>query len=285
MLTLPQFTPAWKRAHSAAQFVGLALTGVLLLGLFTWPRPTLHILWDMVIPILPAVFLVNPMLWRNVCPLATLNVLTGARHAPGALTRRSLKASWVIGLVLLALMAPARRFLFNTDGPVLALTIVGVAGIALAAGILAPRRAGFCNALCPVLPVEKLYGQSPLVKIGVARCENCSICTPLGCIDLVRDKAVRQTLGPGAQTARWLATPFGAFAAAFPGFILGYFTLSDGSITTAGRVYQHMLVWTLASLAVTAAVVLAFHVPARRGVAALGALSIALYYWFAAPTL
>ncbi|MEW5915566.1 MAG: hypothetical protein AB1762_04140 [Gemmatimonadota bacterium] len=285
MLALPQFTPGWKRAHEAAQFLGLALTAVLLFGLVAQPRTTLHILWDMVIPLLPAVFLVNPMLWRNVCPLATLNVFTGARRSPGALSSAHLKAGWTIGLALLAVMVPARRFVFNSDGPMLALTIVVVACVALLAGVLAPRRAGFCNSLCPVLPVEKLYGQSPLVKIGVARCNDCSVCTPLGCIDLAREKAARQTLGPGAQTSGWIATPFGLFAAAFPGFIIGYFTLSDGSLATASVVYQHVIVWVLASVAMTAAIVLAFDVSARLGTAALGALAVGLYYWYASPTL
>jgi hypothetical protein len=283
MLALPQLSPRWQRAHTLAQHLGLVLTAVLIFSLAAWPRPTLHILWDMVIPLLPAVFLINPMLWRNVCPLATLNSLTGVRRT-GQLAKSHLKAGWVISLVLLALMVPARRFLFNSDALALALTIVAVIAIAQLGGVLAPRRAGFCNSLCPVLPVEKLYGQSPLVKINTARCADCSVCTPLGCIDLARDKTVRQTLGPRARTHSWLATPFGAFAAAFPGFIIGYFTLSDGPFQTAGTVYQHMLLWTLGSLVVTAAIVIISRAAARLGIAVLGGLAVALYYWFAAPT-
>jgi hypothetical protein len=238
----------------------------------------------MIIPLLPAVFLINPMLWRNVCPLATVNARSGVRRPTGQLASSHLKAGWMISLALLALLVPARRFLFNSDGVALALTIVGVIAIAQLAGLFAPRRAGFCNSLCPVLPVEKLYGQSPFVKIGSARCADCSVCTPLGCIDMARDKTVRQTLGPRARTTSWLATPFGAFAAAFPGFIVGYFTLSDGPLSTAGHVYMHMLLWTLGSLLATAAIVAISRATARLGIAVLGGLAIALYYWYAAPT-
>jgi hypothetical protein len=283
MLALPQMPPRWQPAHNFAQHVGLVLTAVLIFGLAAWPRPTLHVLWDMVIPLLPAVFLINPMLWRNVCPLATLNSMTGVRRT-GQLAKSHLKAGWVISLVLLALMVPARRFLFNSDGLALALTIVAVVAIAQLGGVLAPRRAGFCNSLCPVLPVEKLYGQTPLVTIPTARCADCSVCTPLACIDLARDKTVRQTLGPRARTTAWLATPFGLFAAAFPGFIIAYFTLSDGPLSSAGSVYKHMLLWTLGSMLTTAAVVIISRASALLGIAVLGGLAIALYYWYAAPT-
>ena len=37
------------------------------------------------------------------------------------------------------------------------------------------RKAGFCNALCPILPVERLYGQAPLVAAGNPRCDGVKI--------------------------------------------------------------------------------------------------------------
>jgi hypothetical protein len=278
-------SPRWYRLNGVAQAVGLVLTAALLAGLAVQPKATLHVLWDMVIPLLPAVFLVNPMLWRNVCPLATLNALSGTRTARPPLSGTLLRASWGLGIGLLLVMVPARRFLFNTDGLALAATIVVVALLAVAAGALAPRRAGFCNAICPVLPVEKLYGQAPLVRVGSARCGDCTVCTPVGCIDLARTKTVAQTMGPNRRAARWLTTPFGAFAAAFPGFIVGYFTLTDGPIATAADVYLHVVLSTAASLVVLGGAAALLRLPSRLGVPALGALAVSLYYWFAAPGL
>jgi hypothetical protein len=206
-----------RRSYHVARAAGLVLTAVLLIGLVVRPEATLHVLWDTVIPLLPAVFL--------------------------------------------------------------------VAAIAIVAGAAFPRRAGFCNAICPVLPVEKLYGQAPLLPVGSARCAECSVCTTVGCIDLAGTKTVAQTLGPSRRTAGWLATPFGAFAAAFPGFIIGYFTTADGALATAPSVYLHVLSWSAASLVVLAGVIRLLRIPARLAVPALGGGAVVLYYWFAAPGL
>src|SRR5690606_39768035 len=112
--TIPIYStsnPLWR----LASLLGLVLTAVLLLGLVVRPTLTLHLLWDMIIPLLPLVFLANPMIWRNVCPLGTLNRLTGASADRRAPSRSVLRGGWVVGIVLLAILVPARRFLFNED--------------------------------------------------------------------------------------------------------------------------------------------------------------------------
>lgn len=268
-----------------AQAIGLLLTVVLLAALVTWPVQALHVLWDMVIPLLPAVFLINPVIWRNVCPLATLNSASGTRWGTGTLDRRWTNVAWAVGIVLLALMVPARRFVFNANGLVMAATIVVVALLALGSGFLFARRAAFCNGLCPVLPVEKLYGQHPLLRIGTARCGTCTVCTPSGCIDLAGPKTMAQTLGPARKDASWLFTPFGIFAAAFPGFVIGYFTTQNGAFASAADIYAHVLAYSAASYILVAGVVTTLSVPASIVTVLLGGVSVALYYWFAATSL
>jgi hypothetical protein len=49
---------------------------VLLVGLVVESATTLSLLWNLVIPLVPASLLVAPQLWRNVCPLATLNMVS-----------------------------------------------------------------------------------------------------------------------------------------------------------------------------------------------------------------
>ena len=132
-----------------AQLTGLVLTLFLLAGLVVRPDRSLHILWDMVIPLLPAVFLVNPMLWRNVCPLATLNQFR-ERTPPIRLPPNALQGGWVVGMLLLFALVPARRVLFNEQGSALAATVALVALLSLGSGFIFSRRAGFCNSLCPV---------------------------------------------------------------------------------------------------------------------------------------
>lgn len=285
MTTIPHSLRPASRNWRAAQGAGVAITLALLSALLLRPAEALHVLWDMVIPLLPAVFLVNPMLWRNVCPLATLNAFTGARGKMRALGARPTRAAWAAGIVLLVTMVPARRFLFNTNGAALAITIGIVALLAFGGGMLVARRGGFCNALCPVLPVEKLYGQAPLIEIGNPRCADCSLCTPVGCIDLASVKTVAQTVGPTRRSQAWVLTAFGAFAAAFPGFIVGYFSVANGGLSSAAAVYVHVLGFALASYAIVWSMVVMANLSAKTMLPALGGLAFLLYYWLGAPSL
>lgn len=271
------------RWWAVVQALGLTLTAVLLGGLVWAPELTLGLFWKVLIPLVPASLLVSPLLWRNVCPLATLNLLL---DAPGGLKQRArvAKLAPVVGIVLLAVMVPARRFLFNQDGTALALVILAVALLAVLLGVLFDAKAGFCAGICPVLPVERLYGQSPLIGVPHARCPACTACAK-ACIDLAPRSSARRMLGPRRGRGSWLLTPFGSFAAAFPGFVMGYFTLSDASLSQAGAVYLHVGIWTAASWAVVAALALATGGSPARWLPTLGAVAAGLYYWFAAPDL
>jgi nitrite reductase (NADH) large subunit len=269
----------WK----IAQFFGIILTVVLLAGLLRAPELTLKILWNAVIPILPAAFLIQPEIWRNACPLATLNVLSGRRAGKRSIGPDAARRFGAVGIVLLFVMVPARRFLFNTDGTALAVTIIAVAVLALILGFVFDMKAGFCNALCPVLPVERLYGQRPLLGVPNAHCAPCTLCTRRGCIDLVKTKSVEQTLGAESRPGGWLLTPYGAFAAAFPGFVIGYYTTTDVALSAAGSIYLDVGLWMLGSFVVVAILTLAFRIPGAVATIPIAGLSLGLYYWFAAP--
>lgn len=277
----PTAEPRWR----IAQAVGLLLLAGLMVGLVARPEPTLHVLWSVVIPLLPASFLVSPALWRGICPLATLNTLSN-----GLIERRALTAKWIpvggaTGVVLLALLVPARRFLFNTDAMALATVILLVAVAAVLLGALYDMKAGFCNSICPVLPVERLYGQAPLATLSNPRCPDCTLCTPRGCIDLSPTKSVVQTLGPARRSHAWLGTVFGVFAGSFPGFVLGYFTWQDVPFAAAGSVYLAIGLMAAGSYAITVLTVHALRLEFTLALAILGAAAAGLYYWFSAPAL
>jgi hypothetical protein len=107
----------------------------------------------------------------------------------------------------------------------------------------------------------------------------------VGCIDLAAGKTVNQTVGPARRTVSWVRTPFGAFAAAFPGFIVGYFTLDDGGLSTAATVYTHIAIYALASFAIVALTAVATKVSSKHWLRLLGGVAFLLYYWYAAPGL
>ncbi len=280
VVRLPLVTaqPRWR----TAQLLGVVLTAVLLGAFVLVPETSLHLFWDRVIPLLPAVFLLNPLIWRNVCPLATLNEMGSRRRAGRLLSPPVLAVLWTVGIGLLVLMVPARRFLFNVNGLSMTMTVSAVAALALASGLVASRRAGFCNSLCPVLPVEKLYGQAPLLEVGSARCGDCNRCVTLACPDLAGRKSAVQSL-TGGRGRQWILSPFGLFACAFPGFIIGYFRTADGPMSHALATYATVGQWGLGS--VVAAALLLGWLRRVRALLMLGSVSIGTYYWFAAPRL
>jgi hypothetical protein len=313
-VTLP-----WRLAQAAA-LLGLLGAAVALVAA---PSLGLRVVWSAAVPVLPAVFLLGPALWRNVCPLATLGTggapatplttsewrarlmatsalpvvgpaapapTAGARSLPtvhasaGQRARRTVIArANVTGIVLLLALLPARRLLLNESAPA-TLALVAAAGLAAwTLGRRGERKAGFCNALCPILPVERLYGQAPLVAAGNPRCEPCTVCTTRGCLDLAGRKAVAQVLGPGRRSRAWLREPFGAFAASFPGLVLAYGLAPALAGSPAGTVALFLALGAVSWLVVLAAAVRG--APSTVLVPGCAAVAAALYYWFAGPDL
>ena len=277
----PQHIALWR----TAQAVGVFATVALLVGLVMKAEIALDVLWNILIPLVPASLLISPAIWRNVCPLATINMLSNRSSGGRTLTANLTPTAGLLAIVLLGVLVPARRFLFNTDGIALAITVTLVALLALLLGAFFKDKAGFCNAICPVLPVERLYGQHPMVRITNPRCIPCTMCTAKGCIDLAPTKSIAQTLGSTRRSNAWLMTGFGVFAAAFPGFVVGYYTTQDGPLQTAGAVYGHVGFWALGSYVATVALVWLFKARASRAMVVLGGAAAGLYYWFAAATI
>lgn len=267
----------------AARWVVLLVTVGLIAAFWIWPTWSLDILWYVLIPVLPAVFLVNVELWRNVCPLATLNLLTGSTVGTRLLERDWARVAGVVGIVLLAVMVPARRFLFNTDATVLGITVIGVCVLALVGGLLFEMKGGFCTAVCPVLPVERLYGQRPLITVPNARCVPCTVCTKAACLDLNPEKSALLSLGKGGGSVRWVATGYGVFALAFPGFVVSYYLLADVALAEAASVYGSVALWSVGSWVVLAAAFTVLRVPVATALLVCAGLAVGLYYWYAPP--
>jgi hypothetical protein len=92
---------------------------------------------------------------------------------------------------------------------------------------------------------------------------------------------VAQTLGAARQSTAWLRTGFGAFAAAFPGFIVGYYTSSDVALTAAGSVYLYIGAWALGSYVLITVMVSLLRLSSGLALLLLGGLALSLYYWYA----
>lgn len=272
--TIPTF---WWLARGTA-LVGL---GALAAALALQRQDVLDFFWKTVIPILPASFLLAPMLWRNVCPLATMNHWTGDRRDRATPSPAAATALQWSGIALLFVLVPFRHVVLNTM-PLGMLALIAVIGVlTLAAGSVWPVRAGFCNGLCPVRPVETLYGQRPLAVVPRARCEDCTLCVKSGCLDLWGAKTAQHLLGPQRRSMRWMLEPFGFFTIAFPGLVLAYFLTKD--TTSWPTVYGFVLGLAATSATLLGALIATLRIPSRIATPALAAVAFGLYYWFAAP--
>lgn len=271
----------WKPLQGLGWLAGLALVAAL-----AW-RPALGIdlFWNGLIPAAPAVFVLATGTWRNLCPLATTAGLPQrlglARPRPLAPGPRG----WLNlgGVAALFALVPLRHLSFNADGPATAALLAGTALVAMALGALYERRAGWCAGLCPLYPVEKLYGTHAVTSVPNAHCGDCRRCA-LPCPDWT----------PGARATVPRSRP-GRLAdvlmvGAFPGFVWGWFLLPDrwawagwGSLLP---LYGYPLAGAAASLALYL-VARRLLVPARHAwlERICAASAVSLYYAFRLPQL
>lgn len=269
--------PAWH----ALRAVSLAAVAGLIWLCFARPSLALLLFWGLAVPLLPLVFLTLPGLWRNLCPLATTNQLprlfglTRGLALPAGLRRYAV----LIGLSALFLAVSARRVLFDTDATALAGLVGGALALALLGGLVFKGKSGWCGSFCPLLPVQRLYGQEPLRVIANSHCQPCVGCTR-NCYDFNPRVAMLADLyddDPGLGTDRRLV------AGALPGLVLAYFTAP----ATAGFGAQllHHGAYTLVGIGAYWFAEAVFRQSAQRTTVVFGAIALNVYYAFAATTL
>jgi len=269
----------WWVLRAAVLLATLALAGVAIVA----PALGLTLFWGLAIPLLPALLVVAPGLWRQVCPMATLNQLPRslgrgrARDLPEGLQRWSFAIAVGLFVGAVALRAPW----LNHSGAAVAAAVLAVLVAAFAGGWLFKGRSGWCGTFCPLGPIQRNYGQAPLVLVRNGYCEPCVGCQK-NCYDFNPRAAVFSDLhddDPRHAGQRRL------FMGLLPGLLLGYFVpaaagVDDALLRTA---------WLLGGAASSAGLYglgLAFLplAPYRLSLG-FGALAIAVFYFFAAPTI
>ena len=121
------------------------------------------------------------------------------------------------------MLVPLRHPVFNVDGAAALLAIALLGALALAAGFMFRGMGGWCSGVCPIRPVEVLYGQFTLESHRPETCRQCTGCTE-ACPWLGSSKV-------GQHIAGSRFTLHAAFG--FPGFVLGYFLVEDGASAAA----------------------------------------------------
>lgn len=280
--------PATLWRWRLAQDVLLGAGGALVLTLFVAPEAGLNLLWNGLIPLAPALLVVLPGVWRNLCPLASLALLPRRfgldrqRPLPG----RRQAALALAGLGALLVIVPYRHIELDRNATASALMLLLAGLFALLGGWLGEGRSAWCNSLCPIHPAERLYGGAPAWTPVNARCAGCSKCSR-PCPDSTR--ALNPTLS-GPDRLERLAGHL--LLGGFAGFVWGWHQVGDlaGPATPAELFAAYA--WPFAGgafsllLYAVARRFLASTAAARQQLAATFAwAAVTLYYWYRLPAL
>jgi nitrite reductase (NADH) large subunit len=286
--------------------ISVAVVGLLCGVLLVRPELGLKITWTVFAPLLPAVFVVAPSLWRNICPFAFVNQvprlagLTFGRQLPRNLARHAFAVAAVgfVGLVVL------RRLVLDRSGPATAVTIGAGLVLAFVGGVAIRGKAGWCGTFCPMYAAQRLYGRHPLVQVRHAHCSTCVGCVS-PCVDLnpsataaaediragrTQNLNGRSQQGRGQRARSGNSRAYHLLVGAAPGLSVGYFTSVEApivaTIPVAGTVLA-VLGPAVASLCAYLGLSAALR-PARDGVHRLltsGFVAVAggLFYVFTVP--
>lgn len=306
----------WTRTALSLRFTSVAVLLILVYLLAcNLPLPatlgevrSVDVFWKLIVPLVPTILLVSPSLWRNICPLAFINIagnnfrrLIKLRISSRSMEFALSKYGLHVAMFLLFLIVPGRLLIFNRNSEFLLLLLLLLAIASFLAGILFPYKSGWCSSICPVYPVEATYGLNPLILGENTLCRtqtaqgelNCLGCTR-NCLDLKVTPGPRKTVGSNAE---WHPSPaLSFFIGAFPGFVSAYWLLSNCAqlngpleMSRCLLVYLYFLALILFSLAIHKLVRLVLRVKhmgvlgAKRLDLTYVALAFNMYYWMSIP--
>jgi nitrite reductase (NADH) large subunit len=269
---------AWYAARALVMAVTLGLAALLV-----WqPTLGLKLFWGLAIPVVPALLVIAPGLWRQVCPMATMNQLPRLSGFGRALDLPPGLKTWAFAVAVGGfLLAVALRVpVLNHSGVLVGGGVLFVLALAFAGGMVFKGRSGWCGTFCPLAPIQRTYGQAPLLVVKNGYCNPCVGCQK-SCYDFNPRAAVFSDVydsDPRHAAQRRL------FMALLPGLILGYFL--QGPAPAYGEPLHALILLAaccasagLYGLAVAFAPTNPYRVALMFGVVALSA-----FYWFAGPT-
>ena len=272
----------WRIIQFAVWLVGATI----LICLVFFPSIGIHMFWNILIPVAPALLVVFTGVWRNVCPMATTSLLP--RHF-GVSKRRRLSTSQIAKLNLAAIIAlyvlmPLRHAFFNTNGWATAALIGSMVVVSVLFGFMFEWKSAWCSGLCPVHPVEKLYGTKSMLAVPNALCCECRNCV-VPCPDSTPGVHPMSSNRNIYQKISGLLLVGG-----FPGIVWGWFHVPDHTaISTVGQLAE-VYRFPLLGLAATLILFLIARKVINKSyestlIAVFAASAVACYYWYRIPAL
>ncbi len=269
-----------QRVWYALRIAGVLTILTIIVLLFTLPEIGLLIFWGFAVPLLPLLFFLAPGVWRNVCPLAATNQIPRLFGFTRGLTLPPWlrEYAYLIGVALFLLIVPNRKILFDNNGPALALLLIVIFSAAFAGGMIFKGKSGWCSTFCPLLPVQRLYGQTPFATVPNAHCQPCVGCTK-NCYDFNPSIAYLSDMYEDRRYASYRRF----FAGMFPGFVLAFYTVPPASTLPLWQVYGYFGLFMLVSLGIFTTLEVWLKTTPIQLPALFGALAFAFYYWFNIP--
>lgn len=276
-MQIEQIIPQWFwQILRLVVLAGFALT---IFSLIYFPDKMLMVFWGLVVPILPLIFWIAPGLWRNMCPLAMANQIprklnfTLAKEVPAKLKRYA----GVVGLSILFIAVPLRKIILNDDAIALAIALVTIISLAFIGGIIFKGRSGWCSNFCPILPVERLYGQSPSIEINNSHCKPCVGCTK-NCFDFNPQVAYLADLYDSDPILRGDRR---FVAGLMPGLLLAYFGESYTPQIPFYQLYLQFGLYCLIGIGAYHALETLLKLSPAKNTAIFAMVSVNIFYWYA----
>lgn len=278
----PRSILIWRVVQALVWLIGMSI----FTSLIFYPKAGLIALWNVLIPVAPALLVIEVGLWRNVCPLAIVNLFP--RHlnlSKKKIMPASLQAKLQLAAIIaLFIIVPLRHLIFNTNGEATALLLLTATIVSISMGFAYDWKSGWCNSLCPVHPVEKLYGGNTLFSMPNAHCDQCINCS-VPCPDSTPNLHPSSSKKTVYNNLSGLLTIGG-----LPGFIWGYFRVPDQSGPITWQSLFHAFEMPVLGLCVTLWVYLLLKrvinkKRERTLINCFAAAGVSCYYWFRIPAL
>ena len=272
----------WKIVQVICWFLGVVL---LLIMLYRPPAGVL-LFWNILIPVAPALLVIGTGVWRNVCPLGTTSLLPDRFGLSKKIKLTTAQRTRLgrTGILLLLLIIPLRHVLFNRDGQATAAVIMLLGILALISGFLFERKSGWCSGMCPIHPVEKLYGSGVAFSLPNVHCNECIRCS-VPCPDSVPDNKsfLYKSTRINTRMEKFMV-------GGFPGYIWGWFQVPDYTFSESLQklfiVYGYPLLGAAVSIALFILLTRFFPKTNKQLLINLFAASaVSCYYWYRLPIL
>jgi hypothetical protein len=278
----PRSATIWKIVQAIVWLIG----AVILTCLLFFPKLGVLLFWNILIPVAPLLFVVALGVWRNVCPLGITTLIP---RRWGLSKRKKLNATQMgvlnfIAVIALYIIVPLRHAVFNRNGVATGIMIIVMAAIGVGLGLVYEWKSAWCSGLCPVHPVEKLYGANVITSIPNAHCDRCQNCV-IPCPDSTPNMTPRS-----ASKTIWHRISGWMVVAGLPGFIYGWFRVPDsaglGSMGSMIEVYRAPLIGFIVSSALYFFLTSVFGRKSQPFINSVFAASgVSIYYIFRIPAL